>query len=216
MDELPAVTELRLAAGSAGHLLLEDQAGARYRLVLDAAVRAAISPPAATGTSALSPRQIQDRLRAGATVDQVAAEAGTSADRIGRWEGPVLAERAQAVDRARATRFARPPDGAVSGPLGRLVDARLAAAGVTGDWDAWKDPDGAWTVQVSHAAGTARWRWSTDGLRALDPAAEQLGWAIAAAAPLTERAAGPGSRRGRLPSWEAILEGTPPPTAFPT
>ena len=42
--------------------------------------------------SALSPREIQSRIRSGATVEEVAAEAGVGVDQVEPFAVPVLAE----------------------------------------------------------------------------------------------------------------------------
>jgi hypothetical protein len=208
------VTDLRVVGTDAQHVLLVDADGGGHRITIDA-VRDALNAAARAGTSKLTPREIQDRLRAGASAEQVATAAGVSVERIRRWETPVLAERAHALDRALATRFARPPDGAVSGPLGRLVDQRLAMNGLLGEWDAHRGPDGDWIVTVTHDQARAQWSYNGVALVALDPHAEALGWREPPRAvdPVRERAP-----RGRasLPSWESIMENSPPPNAFPT
>src|SRR6185312_12472495 len=110
--------------------------------------------------SALSPREIQARFRAGETAEQVAIAAGVPVDRV-RWlEGPVRDERVHVVDEARAAieRGAEPI------PLGERVDERLAQEGAdlaSVEWDSWRGEDGTWTVQLRYHAGgrayTARW-----------------------------------------------------------
>lgn len=208
------MAELRVVGSDAEHLLLVDQDGTGHRVPLDDQLHAALRSASRAGTSTLTPREIQERLRGGATAAQVAQAAGVSVERIRRWEGPVLAERAHALDQARRTRYSRPPDGAVSGPLGPLVDQRLTNAGLRGDWDAWRGPDG-WVVSVVHDHARASWAFDGTALHALDPHAEALGWREPPRAvdPVRERSP---RQRGRLPSWESILADAPPPNAFPT
>lgn len=209
------MSRLRLVVAEGANLVLESSAGARFQLPVDEAVRAAVAgvprDRGASGESRLSPREIQERLRAGVSVEDIARAAGTSPEKVARWEPPVLAERAAVVARARSTRFSRPPDGSVSGLLGNLVDARLASAGRTGDWDATRGEDGSWTVTVRHADGTAHWLFTGGSLRALDPLAEALGWIPPAAPPPEGR-----RKRTAMPSWESILDTAPAPHAFPT
>jgi len=207
------MADLRVVGTDADHLLLLDSEGGGHRAAIDD-VRRALNDAARAGDSRLSPREIQDRLRSGATVDQVAQAAGVSVERIRRWEGPVLAECAHALERALRTRYSRPPDGAVSGPLGRLVDQRLTLASVAGQWSAHRDVGGDWIVTVTHQHAAASWAYDGVTLVALDPHAEALGWREPprAVEPLRGRVKG----RSSLPSWESILENTPPPNAFPT
>jgi hypothetical protein len=208
--------DLRIVGTDADHLLLvdgDDVGGTGHRVGIDA-VREALRQAAHAGESKLTPREIQEQLRLGVEADQVAQLAGVSVERIRRWEGPVLAERAHALERAQRTRFARPPDGAVSGPLGRLVDQRLAQAGVLASWDAYRDPNGGWIVAATHDHATARWGYDGSSLTALDPHAEALGWREPPRA--IDPVRGRSRARTAIPSWEAIMENAPPPNAFPT
>lgn len=112
--------------------------------------------------SQLRPREIQERIRAGASVDQVAAAAGCPPDRIERYAYPVLMERATIADRARAVR----PLAESIGPIGadraeltldEIVTATLGERGQLDEvsWDAFRDERG-WTVTVSWRAGRSR------------------------------------------------------------
>jgi hypothetical protein len=207
------MADLRVVGTDADHVLLLDGDGGGHRVPIND-VRRALNDAARAGDSRLSPREIQDRLRSGATVDQVAQAAGVSIERIRRWEGPVLAECAHALERALRARYLRPPDGSVSGPLGRLVDQRLALASLVGQWEAHRDAGGDWIVTVTHPHASASWSYDGVSLTALDPHAESLGWREPprAVEPLRGRSKG----RATLPSWESIMENTPPPNAFPT
>ena len=72
----------------------------------------------------LRPKEIQDRIRAGETADEIADAAGIPPDRVRRFEGPVLAERqyrAQEAQRATIRGAATPgldPASAISSPSG--------------------------------------------------------------------------------------------------
>jgi hypothetical protein len=103
--------------------------------------------------SQLRPKEIQARIRAGASVAEVAAAAGTSAAKIERFAYPVLMERSTMAELANTAR----PMGAV-GPATRsikeIVDDTLASRGNTGpvDWDSYKDADG-WMLAVTWRVG---------------------------------------------------------------
>ncbi len=106
-------------------------------------------------TSVLTPKEIQARIRAGATVEQVAAAAGGDVSKVERFANPVLLERACAAELATA---AHPvlADGPVVESLLEKVTSALMARGLDRDratWDAWKDPDSRWTVQLRWQAG---------------------------------------------------------------
>src|ERR1700690_514210 len=55
----------------------------------------------------LRPKEIQDRIRAGETAEEIADAAGIPVERIRRFEGPVLAERAYIADQAQAASVGR-------------------------------------------------------------------------------------------------------------
>ena len=101
--------------------------------------------------SVLRPREIQARIRAGATPDAVAAAAGTTVEKIMGFAAPVLAERAYIVEQAqRASVRRRVGDGPVR-RLGEAVAQRLAEDELEGaavEWDAWRREDGRWTVRA--------------------------------------------------------------------
>lgn len=93
-----------------------------------------------------SPREIQDRVRAGMSVGAIASAAGVTESAIARFASAVLAERAHVAQQARETSI-RFRDSNM--PLGEAVDARLKAADIEVSelrWDAWRRHDGDWTV----------------------------------------------------------------------
>ncbi len=132
--------------------------------------------------SQLRPREIQARIRAGATVEQVAALACTTAARVERFAYPVLLERASIVEKALKARPAI--DGiTASVSVADTVAATLAARGHDSDvrWDAFKDDDG-WVLSLTWSAGRsenrAQWLFhpGRDGgtLSARDEAAAEI------------------------------------------
>ncbi|MGE2688465.1 septation protein SepH [Mycolicibacterium pulveris] len=103
----------------------------------------------------LRPKEIQARIRAGASVEQVAASAGVDVERVERFAHPVLLERSRAAELATA---AHPvlADGPSVLTLLETVTTALIARGLNPDatnWDAWRNEDGRWTVQLAWQAG---------------------------------------------------------------
>ncbi|MGE2833638.1 septation protein SepH [Mycobacterium sp. SMC-4] len=103
----------------------------------------------------LRPREIQSRIRAGASVEQIASAAGVDVARVERFAHPVLLERARAAELATA---AHPvlADGPSVLTLLETVTAAMIARGLDPDatsWDAWRNEDSRWTVQLSWTAG---------------------------------------------------------------
>ncbi len=103
--------------------------------------------------SQLRPRDIQARIRAGASVEQVALAAGITVARVERYAYPVLQERASVVERAVKARPAI--DGITArASVAETVAATLAARGHHGGvrWDAFKEDDG-WVLSLAWNAG---------------------------------------------------------------
>lgn len=162
-----------------GALVLEGD-GERFRLPVSAELRGAVTGRgyqlAIPVEGPLTPRQIQDRLRHGATSAELADVAGMDVAQVARWEAPILAERAHVAAEAR--------DAEVDGrPLGEIVADHLEAGGLDpseATWDAWRREDGGWLVQVSwqetERRRSARWSFTaaTHRLKPVDPAAEAM------------------------------------------
>jgi DUF3071 family protein len=103
----------------------------------------------------LSPKEIQAKIRSGASVEQVATASGMAMGRVERFAHPVLLERARAAELATA---AHPvlADGPSVLTLLETVTSALVARGLDPDntnWDAWRNEDGRWTVQMAWKAG---------------------------------------------------------------
>ncbi|GAA1518299.1 septation protein SepH [Kribbella lupini] len=104
--------------------------------------------------SALRPRDIQARIRAGESVEAVAAVAQMPMDRVMAFAGPVLAERDHVANLAQRASVRRRGGGdAPTRNLGAWVTERLRIRGVdpgAAEWDAWRREDGRWAVRVSY------------------------------------------------------------------
>ena len=111
----------------------------------------------------LRPKEIQDRIRAGETADEIADAAGIPPDKIRRFEGPVLAERQYRAQEAQRATIRGPGDAGPGPRLGDIVAGRLSSVGASSDidWDSRKRPDGNWQVQLQFSiggrAGIAEW-----------------------------------------------------------
>ena len=102
--------------------------------------------------SPLRPKEIQARIRAGETVEEIADAAGIAAERVRWFEGPVLAERAYMADQAQKASVRRQGDATPGPRLGEIVAERMKAFGADPDdaqWDAKKRGDGSWLVQLT-------------------------------------------------------------------
>jgi hypothetical protein len=106
--------------------------------------------------SPLRPKEIQDRIRAGETAEEIADAAGVPIERVRRFEGPVLAERAYRAQEAQRATIRKPGESGPGPRLGEVVTERLVAFGASPDdalWDSRKRADGNWQVQLMFTAG---------------------------------------------------------------
>jgi len=138
--------------------------------------------------SRISPREIQERLRAGQTVEQVAEAADVEPAWVERFAGPVLAELALVLRRAMALRVAKARGGPSALPLGAAVAANLASRGISmseqeflESWSAASLGGGRWKVAFAFPAKGrlqhAAWLFDVPArsVKPLDPLANQLG-----------------------------------------
>jgi hypothetical protein len=187
------------------HVLLAsgpDATKPTHRVAIDDRLAAAVRGELDTGPrreSALSPKEIQARLRSGDTPEQVAKAANVPVNRVLRFFGPVASERDRIITQARAATMRRTRGPVATLPLGEAAERRLAT--VTGlqresvEWSAKRRDDGAWVVALTYSARggqrRAAWLWqpAQHDLTALDAAGTRI--AIEAAAP---------SRRPSVPS----------------
>jgi hypothetical protein len=106
--------------------------------------------------SPLRPKEIQDRIRAGETAEEIADAAGVPIERVRRFEGPVLAERAYRAQEAQGASIRQPGDSGPGPRLGDIVVERLAELGVPAEeaqWDSRKRGDNTWQVQLMFTIG---------------------------------------------------------------
>lgn len=159
--------ELKLVGLDAGgdHIICEgDNPTEQFMLRADDLLRAAVRgdpvPPQQPHldiqvTNMLTPREIQAKVRAGASVEQVAAVSGSEIARIRRFAHPVLLERFRAAELA-TTAHPMLADGPSVMTLLETVSAALVGRGLDPDglsWDAWRNEDNRWTVQLAWKVG---------------------------------------------------------------
>jgi hypothetical protein len=104
----------------------------------------------------LRPKEIQARIRAGETVEEIADAAGIPVERVRWFEGPVLAERGYVAEQAQNASVRRQGDSTPGPRLGEIVGERLTELGADPEdaqWDSRKHGDGSWQVQLAFRAG---------------------------------------------------------------
>jgi Protein of unknown function (DUF3071) len=163
-----------------GAVVLEDSGRReRYTVAADEQLRAAargdltrLGQIAIELESQLRPREIQARIRAGASVEQVAAAAGVPPQKIERFAYPVLLERSRTAEVAQRAHPVR-ADGPDARMLGDVIAHTFGLRGLEyteSEWDSWKGEDGRWVVALSWRAGRSdnRAHW-TRPLRTVGP-----------------------------------------------
>jgi hypothetical protein len=183
--------------------------------------------------SPLRPKEIQDRIRAGETADEIADAAGVPIERVRRFEGPVLAEREYRAQEAQRATVRSPGDPGPGPLLGDIVAERLTELGVGPDdarWDSRKRADGNWQVQVAFTAGgrpqVAEWVFDPrrrhiapddDQAARLCLSADDLpAAAFPAREPATATVTPIASRLGGLAAHHPDQRASAPPTAAPS
>jgi hypothetical protein len=156
--------------------VLADEVGRLLALPIDERVHGALRPDHShptttveTGASQLAPRDIQARIRSGESAEEVARVAGVPVDRVLRYAGPVLQERAMLAQHARRTRLKTSDKGS---SLAEVVDTRLSQHGIDTEkisWDAYRREDGTWRITATWPSGkaTAQAVWELDKARQL-------------------------------------------------
>lgn len=185
----------------------------------------------------MRPREIQSRIRAGASVEQVATAAGASRERVERFAYPVLLERsrlAQLAQQAHPVRTDGPDVRTLEAVVTETFRGRGHDFGAV-SWDAWRGEDGKWVIQLRWRTGRSenRAHWTLHPgahggtVTAIDdhatdlidpqPATPLRTVPSVSETPDTPRpsrgAARPSKSRATIPSWEDVLLGVRSPRA---
>lgn len=105
--------------------------------------------------SQMRPREIQARIRAGASVQQLASAAGVPEERVERFAYPVLLERSRTAELAQQAHPVR-ADGPDVRTLDEVVADTFARRGHDYGavaWDSWRGENNKWVVQLHWYAG---------------------------------------------------------------
>ena len=144
--------DIRLVGNDGEYLNLETQSGEKFRLVLDDSIRAAVRRDFThkLDSVSISPREIQDAIRAGATADEVARDNSVPIDYVEKFALTVVDEIGHIVASARTVRIAvaeqRYSD-ATQQEFGEIVSQRVISSGGSEiEWSATKSEGSPWQV----------------------------------------------------------------------
>jgi hypothetical protein len=159
-------------------LLLEDATGQKFRLLLDDSIRRAFrnEPTRQLDSFAITPREIQEEVRAGRSIEEVVQASGAPDEYVRKFAQPVLDELNHAVLNALTVRLEVAGDRfrePTAWEFGEIIKSRLAASGAGIErWYAKKAPDHGYFIYCEFELGdeTKRASWSYDPRRlALTP-----------------------------------------------
>lgn len=111
--------------------------------------------PLLTTPLTMRPRDIQGRIRSGASIADLAEEMGVAESRVEPFAHPVILERQRMAELAKQAHPIR-EDGPAKLTLWEVLATAFAARGQSvadSSWDAYREPTGKWVVRVSWAAG---------------------------------------------------------------
>ena len=190
------MTELRLDGKTedGNHLSLVDGDGNNYSVRISDTLRATVNQPRLTSVPAvyaqesISVKEIQRRLRAGESFEQIARDGQTTVEKVERFSGPIMQEREYILSNARDL-VMRKDAHRIDLTFGEVVLAKLAPRGVDTDqvsWNTWRQLDGVWHIELHYpnrdGNGVATWNFDL-ARRALDASDDNGAWLIDEEAP---------------------------------
>jgi hypothetical protein len=166
------MTDLRLVGRSEDgtELELTDQDGATYNLRISDQLRATINQPrlvAVQNTEEVTHtpvKEIQSRLRSGESAESIARSTEWDIEKIEKFAGQIMQERAFLIGQALETALRRDPH---SPTLMAATIAQLSPRGVDMqlvEWNTWRREDGLWNIILSYpiATGSGEANWTFD------------------------------------------------------
>jgi hypothetical protein len=162
--------DIRLVGNDGEYLNLETQSGDKFRLVLDENLRAAVKRDSSVqlDSISISPREIQDAVRAGATSEEVSTKHSVPLDYVEKFALTVIDEIGHIVASAQAVRISVNADRyseATQLEFGEVVSERIASLnGKNTSWSAVKQEGAPWQVTVSYEIDgkTVQATWAFD------------------------------------------------------
>jgi hypothetical protein len=149
--------ELRLVGVEDGAVTLEALDGEKLRLPIDEQVRAAVRNAAinATNSLALTPREIQDRIRSGETISDIVAATGVNEDFVTKFAQPVMDELEHIIASALAIRITIAGDrfnDPTQVEFGELIQERLTANSAQDiSWKSKRIAGGTWQLECNYS-----------------------------------------------------------------
>lgn len=162
--------DIRLFGNDGDYLILEALDGQKFRLMADESLKSAMKREdlSKLDSITLTPREIQDHVRNGLSIDDIAKASGAPFEFIEKFAAPVIDELAHMVDSAKSVRIVTSQDrysDSTHIEFGELVETRLANSGATTQaWNAKRGDYNTWNVSVHFVldGGESFASWSFD------------------------------------------------------
>ena len=159
--------DIRLFETDGDFLVLEAQDGQKFRLLIDDTVRSSVKkePIKQLDSITITPREIQEEIRNGATIDELIKASGATFEFIEKFAAPVIAELEHIVSSALSVRLTIAGDrynDSTQVEFGEIIAGRLITSGATGiSWVAKKIEPNSWHITANYSlnsvAGSATW-----------------------------------------------------------
>jgi len=162
------MADLRITGVSNNQLELQAPDGSRHYLEISDDLLKALKTRQSTLPVTISPREIQQAIRLGSTVEELVKSSGADEDLIFKFAAPIISELNHVVSLARNVRLSLAGDrftDPTQVEFGVVMDERLAQNGAkSSNWFAKKSIEGDWLVTVSFALADSRGEatWSFD------------------------------------------------------
>ena len=220
MTDKPAELQLvgRAADGSA--IEMTDSAGAKFSLPITETLKTTLTQPRLISVAPIDERptfgvkEVQARLRAGESMGSISRTTDWSIEKIEKFAGPILQERAYVIETALKSFLRRESS---SPTLDEATFVQLSNHGVDMDaveWNTHRNIDGTWSVVVQYPNidGTAEAQWNFElGNRILTAQDDSARWIAGDAKESRPKTATHGFINSQDPTPFAPT--TPPPPA---
>lgn len=175
MSDSSDTTDLRLVGRSEDgqHLELVDTVGNKFSVRIGDTLRATVNQPRLTSVAPIDERptysvkDIQSRLRGGETMDAISRTTDWPLEKIEKFAGPILQERAYIIAQAIKTPLRRDSSAAT------LEEAMISQLGTHGvdleevEWNTHRRNDGQWVITLYYPSndGQNQAEWIFDAAR---------------------------------------------------
>jgi len=185
MTSKPAELQLVGRTGDGSAIELTDHSGAKFSLPITENLKTALTQPRLVSVAPIDERpsfgvkEIQARLRAGESMGSISRTTDWSVEKIEKFSGPILQERAYVIETARKSYLRRE---ASSPTLDEATSIQLSSHGVdmeAVEWNTHRNVDGTWNivVQYPNIDGTAEANWNFElGNRILTAQDDSARW----------------------------------------